>query len=67
MEENKSLWSKTSDELTAGEQLKVAAIAPIVSMAVIFVPLWAAGKLIARRIERKQKPALAIVEDTTEE
>ncbi len=39
MEENKSLWNTKVNDLTVGDQIKVAAVAPIIVMAGMAAPL----------------------------
>jgi hypothetical protein len=67
MDENVNIWNKKQSDLTVKDQLKIGIVAPVLAGAVVFVPLWAYGKILERRELRAQKKAsLALVETPDE-
>lgn len=70
MEENTSFWSKTNEDLTVSDQFKVIAIAPIISVVAIVVPLCVIGKIMevheSRKLKKKAKLVLVVPDEVTE-
>lgn len=68
MEENKSLWNKTIQDLTVKDQIKVSLAAPVITMAVLLGPLVIWGKIsdIRERRRNANKEIVLVTADTTE-
>ena len=68
MEENISLWHKKNEDLTVGDQMKVAGIVTVVSTVAFLGPFWIYGTVLdIRNRRRAKKQKLTLVEDPTDE